>query len=136
MTEIVRRRGGRMTEARRAMIRSLTEADGPLDLASLREGLADRGVSADRTTLYREIRYLMGAGLVREVSVVGFSKAYEPSGGHRHHLVCLGCRRIRSVDMRDRLGETSDRMLAKEGFEVVDHTLEFYGYCGRCRDNE
>lgn len=122
-----------MTATRRAMVSVLCRAEGPISASVILSALSDDGVSVDRVTVYRELRFLVAHGVVSEVSVTGHPPLYELSGGHRHHLVCLGCDRIRTVPMRDRLLGEERRLESEEGFSVTGHALEFYGYCDRCR---
>lgn len=122
-----------MTKTRRAVLESFLGSDGPQALIGVREALSKRGCEPDRTTLYRELRFLIGAGIVSESGIAKRGRIYELVRGHRHHLVCLGCREVRSVPFDDHLHREEERILRDERFRVLGHELEFYGYCERCR---
>jgi len=130
----IRELGGRMTKIRRAVLGVLRSADGPVSASGLRGAIARSGVPSDRTTIYRELRFLTEAGVVGEVRIAGHPPRYELVLGHRHHLVCLGCDTVRTVSIGDRLSAVEKRLKTREGFSVTGHALEFYGYCGKCRE--
>jgi Fe2+ or Zn2+ uptake regulation protein len=129
----IRERNGRMTRVRKAMLDFFGTAEAPLTPSVLMEMLAKRRISADRMTIYRELRFLEEAGVIREVRLTGRGRSFELSGGHRHHLVCLGCNDVKSVAFKDHLDGEEKRLLRDEQFQVADHSLEYYGYCQHCR---
>ena len=128
----IRERNGRMTRARKAILDLFGKTETPLTSSMLMESLAKRGISADRTTIYRELRFLEETGVIREVRLVGRGRSFELSGGHRHHLVCLGCHDVKSVSFEGHLDSEEERLLRDERFRVSDHTMEFYGLCDKC----
>lgn len=131
--DIIRSSGRRVTKARHALVSVFAEAEGPLSLSGIRDGLRSYDIDPDRTTVYRELRYLLEEGIVTEVHVSGSPVSYERVSGHRHHLVCLGCHEVRSVPFDEHLKQEEERILSLERFRVLDHSLEYYGYCEHCR---
>lgn len=129
----VRERGGRMTGIRKSILEAFLGADRPLLSSDISEAVAQNGMRVDRTTVYRELKFLVGAGIVSEIGLVGRKRSYELLDGHRHHLVCLGCHSVRSLSFSNHLGEEEARLFRDERFRVLDHSLEFYGYCENCR---
>lgn len=49
---------------------------------------------------------------------------------HHHHVVCLSCGSISEI--KDDLLCELERNIQKQGFQIIDHDLKFYGYCPRC----
>jgi Fur family transcriptional regulator, ferric uptake regulator len=130
----IRERNGRMTRVRKAMLDFFGTAEAPLTPSVLMEMLAKRRISADRTTIYRELRFLEEAGVIREVRLASRGRSFELAGDHRHHLVCLGCHDVKSVAFKNHLDSEEERLLRDERFRVSDHSLEFYGLCDKCSE--
>ncbi|NTW75754.1 MAG: transcriptional repressor [Candidatus Moranbacteria bacterium] len=129
----IRERNGRMTRVRKAMLDFFGKAETPLTPSMLMELLARRRITVNRTTIYRELRFLEETGVIREVRLVGKKRMFELAGGHRHHLVCLGCHNVKAVAFKNHLDSEERRLLRDERFQVADHSLEYYGYCERCQ---
>jgi Fur family ferric uptake transcriptional regulator len=78
---------------------------------------------------------MVSLGLVRSVALHERSRRYEAAtdGMHRHRAVCRRCGRIESFQPKtcglSRIEEGIRRTL---GFDVTDHSLEFFGSCREC----
>ena len=129
----LRRNGGRITAARRALIRAIERSPRPLRPHELQAVLASEGVRMDRVSVYRNLAALHDLGLVHRV--VG-SRAVRPCGEKEprchHAIVCTGCgsaREFHSGALERALGEV--RRATR--YQVQDHVLELRGICERCR---
>ncbi|MGI6435171.1 MAG: Fur family transcriptional regulator [Syntrophomonadaceae bacterium] len=49
---------------------------------------------------------------------------------HHHHVVCVSCGNISEI--KDDLLCELERNIRKQGFQIIDHDLKFFGYCPRC----
>ena len=87
----------------------------------------------NKTTVYREIGFLKTAGYVTELALRNDMALYELAGPHHHHLVCVDCGTVRDIDFRESLGREERRIERREGFRILDHSLEFFGLCGNCQ---
>ncbi len=86
-------------------------------------------------TVYRTLDLLKGLGLVNEEVFGEGHRHFEANPDHHHHLVCLSCGRIE--EFGERVLDQFQRSLEERfRFEVVDHCLEFYGYCSFCRSRK
>lgn len=129
----LRRNGGRMTRARRALIAALERAPRPLRPRDLMSLLAAEGVRMDRVSLYRNLGTLLELGLLHRV--VG-SRAVRPCGSDEprchHAIVCTGCGRAREFH-----SGALERALAEvrraTRYRVQGHVLELRGVCQRCQ---
>ena len=52
---------------------------------------------------------------------------------HHHHLICLKCNKIIKVEMTNQLVIEEKRLAKKNNFNIVNHSLDFYGYCQKCQ---
>lgn len=119
----------RRTAARRDILEILRRDGCGVDAAAI-----VRSVSADRATVYRQLGRLTDAGEVCEVSLGDGKKRYELAG-HHHHVVCKRCGRVEKVDAQKAefsLELVEKRIAGMVKFKQVEHSLEFFGLCGRC----
>lgn len=129
----LKEKGFRITKARKAVIKILTEEHCALSIQDLVKLLKIQSLSPDTSTLYREIQFLTEQGIAQEVVFKDGKMRYElNSDDHHHHLVCTKCKNVSSVDMEDDLHHLEDMIKQKKGFRVSSHSLEFYGTCKSC----
>lgn len=86
-----------------------------------------------RATVYNTLGELVAAGQVREVSLEGRAKRYDPNvAGAHHHLVCTRCGLIRDVPAAV---TPADELPAvdRHGFEVRDVEVTYRGTCPGCQ---
>jgi Fur family ferric uptake transcriptional regulator len=86
-------------------------------------------------TIYRTLKLFKECGLAFERNFGDGRTRYEPvkfEGEHHDHLICLGCGKI--IEFANNQIESCSHQVARlNGFEVVNHKLELYGYCTSCR---
>ena len=86
-------------------------------------------------TIYRTLKLFKECGLAFERNFGDGRTRYEPvkfEGEHHDHLICLGCGKI--IEFANNQIESCSNQVARlNGFEVVNHKLELYGYCPSCR---
>lgn len=130
-------RGERLTPARRLIIELFVRREAPLSADDIRAALAKKKTTVNKTTIYRELEFLLGAGFIRPVYLAGKSKYYELAlaDEHHHHVVCRDCGRVEDVEVQgiEKLLAPLEKHLAKKiKFADVRHNLEFFGWCGKC----
>jgi Fur family ferric uptake transcriptional regulator len=133
VTEL-KERGIRMTKIRRTLIELLSHSATPLSAADLLSQLSTRELSANKTTVYRELDFLLAEGLISEIDILDGMKRYEVviAGHHHHHLVCTSCKSIQCAEMENDLTEIERMIRSKYHFKVTSHILEFFGVCTKC----
>lgn len=130
----VRMRGGRLTKTRIAILGGFLLATKPLSPLEIISYLEGEKIKVNKTTVYRELNFLLENNLIREVRLLeGKTAFYELSGEHRHHLICLKCRQIQSLPMDHQLCQQEKIINQQNNFKVLDHSLEFYGLCKKCQ---
>ncbi len=130
----LRSQGYRITEARRALLDAFSERKEPLSAADLLSQLARRGCTVNKTTVYREVGFLLEKEYIHEVSLRGKEKRYElTSAGHHHHLVCLKCEVVEDIPLENELVATEKTIQGRTGFQIQSHALEFFGLCVACQ---
>ena len=129
----MRRGGGRITRARRALLELIERSERPLGPRELQSLLAGKGVRMDRVSVYRNLCALLELGLLHRV--VG-SSAVRPCAEREerchHAIVCSQCgsaREFHSGALERALGEV--RRATR--YRVQGHVLELRGLCERCQ---
>jgi Fe2+ or Zn2+ uptake regulation protein len=132
--ERLRRAGHRLTRGRKAIVGVFSGARAPLTVGEVHASLGRKGVSVNRTTVYREVDFLKGQGLLREIRLGDGQGRYElRSGSHHHHLVCIRCRSIQCVELRQCLALAEEQIVRESNFRVMEHSLELFGLCADCQ---
>lgn len=130
--KIIQSAGGRLTKTKKAIIDNLFENRCLLSKQALAEKLKAKRIKPDRSTIYRELRFLVKNNVVIKNTIAGIDY-FEIPQDHHHHLVCMSCNSISRVEIENRL-EKQEKQIAKQTkFNIIHHSLEFYGYCHKCR---
>jgi Fe2+ or Zn2+ uptake regulation protein len=136
---ILRQYSLKATRTAEAVLSLLAGSD-PLAVPDILRALAQQGITANKTTLYRLLRKLAEKRAVNELSlqpgVIHYELVALAAHDHHHHLICQSCRKVEHL--AHELVETSVRKIEAElarvtEFADISHSLEFYGYCRQCR---
>jgi Fe2+ or Zn2+ uptake regulation protein len=129
----LRRRGGRMTRRRRALLDLIESHPRPLGPRELHRELRRRGTPMDLVSVYRNVSALLELGLLHRV--LG-SSAVRPCGGGEprchHAVVCTACGNAREFHSRP-LERALAEVRRATGFSIQEHLLELRGLCAGCR---
>jgi Fe2+ or Zn2+ uptake regulation protein len=131
--ETFRRLGHPATRGRGEILRILAESPLPLSPREICERIPEP--KPDASTVYRNLSLMVSLGLVRSVALHERSRRYEAvtEGDHRHRVVCRGCGRIESFQPKKcDLSRIENDIRGVLGFDVSDHSLEFFGACAEC----
>jgi Fur family ferric uptake transcriptional regulator len=99
--------------------------------ALLRQGPQPMGLA----TVYRHLRQLQQRGLIRCRHLPSGEALFAPVERDEHHLTCVDCGTtlvlehcpMHNVELH---GEQAD------GFQMLFHTLEFFGLCNACQQRQ
>jgi Fur family ferric uptake transcriptional regulator len=125
-------RGEKLTEPRRVLVRHIFNSHKHFDADELVRDLHDAGHHVSRSTVYRTLRLLVEAGLLRELRLTNRS-AYEHDYGYpaHDHLHCTACNRV--VEFRnDEILKLRDSVSFANGFRATGHRFVISGVCSAC----
>ncbi len=123
-----------MTSSRRALFEIFLNTTKPLSVAKIILMLNDKGILVNKTTVYRELDFLLHEGVVSEVIINSGKRYYESTElRHHHHLICNHCGTIRDVVLQNDLGNEEIKIEKENGFKIQNHSLEFFGLCINCQ---
>ncbi len=130
--EFLEIRGEKLTDRRRLLVEHIFNSHKHFDADELVRDLHDAGHRVSRATVYRTLRLLVEAGLLRELRLTNRS-AYEHDYGYpaHDHLHCTSCNRV--VEFRnDEILRLRDAISAAHGFRPSGHRFLITGVCAAC----
>lgn len=125
----------RDTPIRITLLKILSKIKKPLTTQEFLAALKEKGLKANKTTIYRQLESLQAKHLVNEVHFNDRNIRYElnKKNNHHHHLVCIKCKKVTDVALPEDLHYQEKIVLEKNNFKVLQHFLEFFGLCKKCQ---
>jgi len=126
--------GLKITKNRKAIIDMLVQSGHPITAEQIYFELKENKVEINLSTIYRTLEALEDKGLVTKLNIMDNDRMYFEYNnlGHRHYLVCLGCKKILTIQGCPL--ESYEKVLEKETqFTMIGHRLYLYGYCLDCQ---
>ena len=130
----LRERGLKITRERMAVLREALAFEGHFEAEDLQVALRRGGRRVSRATIYRTIKLLLDANLLRRsFSSVGKQTYYENLlDSRRHeHLICVRCGRVIEFTS-DFLEEALKKEASARGFQFKRLRIEIFGECANC----
>lgn len=121
----LKEKGCRMTQARTAVVKTLSEQGQPISIQELASLLS----KIDEASVYRTVRLLEGEGLVEEIATSGGPARFALAHGHHHHAVCTSCGFVEHLACTLHAVQAS---VPKQFRSVDAHELTLYGLCKKC----
>jgi Fur family ferric uptake transcriptional regulator len=124
----------KLTPARKIVLEEVLRYHGHFTGEELCRTIKSKNEKASRASVYRAIKELLEAGIIRETAFGEKHKHYEHiyDEKHHHHARCIRCHRVVEFPCDD-YGKKYEPFLKKSGFEVLGHELHFYGICKKCK---
>jgi len=134
--EFLRQRRLKYTPERAEMVRAVMRHNEHFEAEQLLRVLRQAGVRVGKATVYRTLKLLVLAGIVKEVQFSAKQTHYEHTYGQgpHDHMVCRRCRRIIEFDAADVL-KLRGQIASKRGFHAVAHRFQIIGLCETCVKN-
>ena len=135
--ELLKKEKLKSTKHRNSILDVIVKAEQPVTVETIYLKLKEQGIAISLSTVYRVLEALLGRGLVVKTSVNDDSKALFEINSleHKHHLLCVKCRKMLPVDGCP-LEDYEKALEEKLGFSIKGHKLEMFGYCQSCRRKE
>lgn len=125
--------GIKRTRQRESVLSILENSEKPLSAADIYSEMEKNGETAWMSTVYRVLELFIKHDMVIKTNVMNHEMAvYELNRfEHKHYAVCINCHKMISMDncpMDKSIPELEDN-----GFRVMGHNLEIFGYCKDCK---
>lgn len=127
-----RPRPQRYTDQQRDMIRFIFSQHSHFDADQLIDDMKQAGRQVSRATVYRTLKKLVDAGLLRCIDV-GPRVHYEHDYGYpqHDHMHCEKCSKI--IEFRDPALDAMIKQVAQQhNFQVKGHSFVLRGLCAEC----
>jgi Fur family ferric uptake transcriptional regulator len=128
--ESLRKKGLKVTSARKLILEYLTKAHGPFTIEEIHAGM--RSKNCDLVTVYRTLDTLEKLGLVRKYEIGDRVARFEFQCAEHphHHLICKDCKKVEVLNT-DLLSEVK-KLASKRGFAKIMPSFDFFGICNNC----
>jgi Fur family ferric uptake transcriptional regulator len=128
-SQTLRARGFRMTHQRLAILQALHDA-GHLSPSQLYAKVRRTGMT--EATVYRNLEFLAGNGIVHPAHLPGGHMTYELAGHDHHHMVCRSCGA--QVDLEPAsLQKLFSQLEQETGYRLDAGHFTFSGLCPICQ---
>ncbi len=126
--------GHRITPAREQIVEIFINSTTPISAGDLIESFKILNIPVNKTTIYRELDFLLRENLLQEIEFGEGKKRYElKTSHHHHHIICLNCRKVEDVDLEVDLHDEEKKIEKASGYKINYHSLEFFGICKNCQ---
>lgn len=117
------------TKVRKEIFQIFSKNGHPIDAFEI-----TKSIKVNKTSVYRELKVLLGKGLILETDFGDGKKRYElASLEHHHHLICTKCKSVADIELTDDLSSVEKLIQKEKSFKVQRHNLEFFGLCVNCK---
>jgi Fur family ferric uptake transcriptional regulator len=126
--------GHRLTRIRKNLVHFLCSTSSPLSALEIIQKLEEENIQANKTTVYRELSFLLENGVASEVDLLDGKKRYEllSEDACHHHLVCTECEKIECLEVKHDFQALERQVKKEHNFAIESHVLEFFGRCKDC----
>jgi Fur family ferric uptake transcriptional regulator len=122
-----------LSHPRLLIYQELSDASSPLSPLEVYQNLLKKKKKIGLTSIYRSLDLFESLGLVFKI-INGPSVKYKlcELEDHHHHIVCKACGKVVELNFCD-ISDWSKKVTEFTGYQVVDHQLNFYGFCKSCK---
>ena len=120
-----------ITKRQEQLLEELQKCKDELSGQELHRQLVIDGKSMGLTTVYRNLQVLVKHGLIRSRHLPTGEVLYAPVERDIHHMTCVQCGDTSKVEGCPVKNIHSPKKNPKQ-FQVLVHTLEYFGLCQNC----
>lgn len=130
----IKSKGHRITKVRGLVAELFINSSEPLTAQDIILGLESLGLKVNKTTVYRELFFLLNNEIIKAIDFGDGVKRYELLGEeHHHHIICINCKKVEDVDLAADLEKDEAKIEKDKKFKILNHSLEFFGLCSNCQ---
>jgi len=121
----------RITKQRKVVLEVLSTFDSHPTADMIYDKVREKLPRISLGTVYRNLEVLAEEGLIRKLTVGNDRKRFDHDLSDHNHIRCTVCHRIDDVDFN--LSPLNENMIEKKGYELLGHTVVFWGKCPDCK---
>ncbi|MBO8158225.1 transcriptional repressor [Thermosyntropha sp.] len=123
--------GYKITPQRKLILQVLMEKGNPLTAEEIAVEVKKVRSDMSTATVYRNLSLMTSIGIINKFYLESEPAFYELAEKHGHHMRCISCGRVYSLNICPLNGEVIS--IAEEyGFTIKSHYFEIGGYCREC----
>ncbi|MCR6110422.1 transcriptional repressor [Bacillus sp. A301a_S52] len=128
--EKLKKEGFKYTDKRMDMLQLFSDESRYLAAKDVLEALKDKYSGLSFDTIYRNLSLFSDLGILETTELAGEKKFRFScsTDHHHHHLICLECGKTKHIHQCP----MDSSSMTTEGFKIVGHKFEIYGYCDKC----
>jgi Fur family ferric uptake transcriptional regulator len=136
--EVLAEADARLTPQREAVLRALlTNANQHQSAEEVHQAARKYLPEIGLATVYRTLELFGSLGVVHQLHTAEGQSRFEFNAAadehYHHHVICISCGAISECN-EDLLEVLEEKVINTTGYQVIDHCLQFYGYCPRCQE--
>lgn len=140
LKEDFKQKGYKLTPQRRAIVNSIIENKGRhLTVEEIYDEVKKDCPEIGLATVYRTTLLLEELGIIYKLDLddgcARYELAHEGEHHRHHHLICNECGNVIEVE-GDLLDEIEEKIQRTYKFNILDHSVKFFGICNNCRENK
>ena len=125
--------GLRLSQGRELVFAEVMATHGHFTAEELAKICSEKKLNVSRATVYRVLRDLLEASIIRETAFGDkhhhFEHVYDEKP--HHHAQCVRCHCF--IEFPDRKEDkVYHPYLKRQGFKILGHEMHFYGICKKC----
>ena len=123
----------RLSHPRLLIYQELSDTKTPMSPQELYQILLKKQKRIGLTSIYRSLDLFESMGMVFKI-INGSSVKYKlcEIEDHHHHIICKACGNVVELNFCD-ISDWSKKVTESTGYQVIDHQLNFYGFCKTCK---
>ena len=123
----------RLSHPRLLIYQELSDTKTPMSPQELYQILLKKQKRIGLTSIYRSLDLFESMGMVFKI-INGSSMKYKlcEIEDHHHHIICKACGNVVELNFCD-ISDWSKKVTESTGYQVIDHQLNFYGFCKACK---
>lgn len=131
----LRTQGHKITKNRTAILEYLSNQTTPISAEDILEHVTREHQTVNKTTIYREIFFLLEHNFIHEVEFGDGRKRYEIAINrpHHHHIICINCRQVEDIPLESEFDHLKSKIQDLTSYKLTSHMLEFFGFCKNCQ---
>jgi len=123
----------RLSSGRQKVLRAALNTHGHFTAEEIVKICRRRQTGVSRATIYRSLKELLEAGIIRETAFGEKHQHFEHVYDEKlhHHAHCIRCHS--NIEFPDLKEDNIYRpIIEKRGFTILGHEMHFYGICQKC----
>ncbi len=128
--------GIKKTRQRESVLSILQRSEKPLSASDICSKIEKSGETAWLSTVYRVLDIFIKKGVVIKTNAMNNEMAVYELNRHKdkHYAVCINCRKM--IAIYNCPMEKFVPKLEEDGFHMIGHNLEVYGFCKDCNPQQ